>query len=216
MKSKIAIVLAIASLIMVLLSGCGQKDIGEAKAKEIGLAYINKVFDANETEATISRDTVECLPYQPGAVVTGDPTIGTRVVYHLRVAKVGSMLEYTALVNGSTGKPYYAWRSERDIVLSDEQKAEANALFAEEKNWGEKHDAAIEELKNASICWLQENLMADYPVILAAETGYCTMNPVTTTFTNSYGIVLQNGSVYQLLMQWPSMQVLSVTWGNEQ
>lgn len=216
MKRKIAIILTFGLLMALFLSGCGQKDIGEAKAKEIGLAYINKVFGANETEATVFSDLEECLPYQPGAVVTGDPTIGTRVVYHLRVAKVGSMLEYTALVNGSTGKPYYAWRSERDIVLSDEQKAEANALFAEEKNWGEKHEAAIEELKNASICWVQENLMADYPVILAAETGNCTMNPVTTTFTNSYGVVMQNGSVYQLLMHWPSMQVLSVTWVNEQ
>lgn len=216
MKRKIAIVLAIVSLMMVLLSGCGQKDIGEAKAKEIGLAYINKVFDANETEATISRDTVECLPYQAGAVVTGDPITGTRVVYYLRAAKVESMPEYEVLINGNAGEILYAWRSELGIILTEEQKAEANTLFAEEKKWGEKHASALEQMRQASILWVLKNLKGDYPVLFGAENNDYYKRPVTTTFQNSYYVVMQDGIVYEILMQWPSMQVLSVTWVNEQ
>ena len=216
MKRKIAIVLAIVSLMMVLLSGCGQKDIGEAKAKEIGLAYINKVFDANETEATISRDTVECLPYQAGAVVTGDPITGTRVVYYLRAAKVESMPEYEVLINGNAGEILYAWRSELGIILTEEQKAEANTLFAEEKKWGEKHASALEQMRQASILWVLKNLKGGYPVLFGAENNDYYKRPVTTTFQNSYYVVMQDGIVYEILMQWPSMQVLSVTWVNEQ
>ena len=40
-------------LILLFLSGCTPRMIGEGKAKEAGLAFINKVFDVNETEATV-------------------------------------------------------------------------------------------------------------------------------------------------------------------
>ena len=150
MKRKIAIILTFGLLMVLFFSGCGPKDIGADKAKEIGLAYINKVFGANETEATISRDIVECLPYQAGAVVTGDPTTGTRVVYYLRAAKVESMPEYEVLINGNAGEILYAWRSELGIILTEEQKAQANTLFAEEKNWGEKHASVLEQMRQAS------------------------------------------------------------------
>ena len=216
MKRKIAIILAFGLLITLSLSGCGQKDIGEAKAKEIGLAYINKVFDANESEATVTRDTVECSPYQAGAVVTGDPTIGTRVVYYLRVAKIESMPEYELLINGSGGEVLYAWRSEVGIILTEVQKAEANALFAEEKNWGEKHASALEQMRQASILWALKNLKGDYPVLFGAENNDYYKRPVTTTFLNSYYVVMQDGKAYEILIQWPSMQVVSVSWLNEQ
>ena len=216
MKRKIAFILTFGLLIVLSLSGCGQKDIGEAKAKEIGLAYINRIFGANETEATVSRDTVECLPYQAGAVVTGDPTTGTRVVYYLRAAKVESMPEYEVLINGNAGEILYAWRSELGIILTDEQKAEANALFAEENNWGEKHASALEQMRQASILWVLRNLKGDYPVLFGAENNDYYKRPVTTTFLNSYYVVMQDGTVYEILMQWPSMQVLSVSWVNEQ
>lgn len=216
MRRKNAIVLAIVSLMMVLLSGCGQKDIGEAKAKEIGLAFINKVFDVNETEATVSRDTVECLPYQAGAVVTGDPTIGTRVVYYLRVATVESMPEYELVINGNAGEILYVWRSEVGITLTEEQKAQGNTLFAEEKNWGEKHDSALEQMRQASILWVLKNLKGDYPVLFGVENNNYYKGPINPTFKNSYYVVMRDGTAYEIVMQWPSMQVLSVTWVNEQ
>ena len=216
MKRKVAFILAVGFLMAFALSGCGQKDIGADKAKEIGLAYINKGFNANETEATISRDTVECLPYQAGAVATGDPTIGTRVVYYLGVAKSESVPEYEALINGSTGEVLYAWRSEIGIKLTDVQKAQANALFAEEKNWGEKHAFALEQMRQASILWVLKNLKGDYPVLFGAENNDYYKGPISPTFKNSYYVVMQDGKVYEVVIQWPSMQILSVTWVNEQ
>ena len=159
---------------------------------------------------------MECLPYQAGAVVTGDPTTGPRVVYYLRAAKVESMPEYEVLINGNAGEVLYAWRSELGIILTEEQKTQANTLFAEEKNWGEKHFSALEQMRQASILWVLKNLKGDYPVLFGAENNDYYRRPVTTTFQNSYYVVMQDGIVYEILMHWPSMQVLSVKWVNEQ
>ena len=52
MKKRILLILTCMAL--VLLSGCTPRLIGEAKAKEAGLAFINKVFDVNETEAVVT------------------------------------------------------------------------------------------------------------------------------------------------------------------
>ena len=216
MKRKGAVILVAVLLMALALSGCGQKDIGEAKAKEIGLAYINKVFDANETEASVSRGEEKCAPYQAGAVASGDPSTGSRIVYYLQVAESESISEYEVTVNGVTGDILYAWRSERSIVLTDEQTAQANALFAEETNWGEKHASVLEQMRQASILWVLENLKGDYPVLFGAENNDYYKQPVTTTFQNSYYVVMQDGKAYEILIQWPSMQVLSVTWLNEQ
>ena len=48
-----AILLAAIACASLALSGCTPRLIGEAKAKEAGLAFINKVFDVNETEAKV-------------------------------------------------------------------------------------------------------------------------------------------------------------------
>ena len=214
MKRKVAFILVVGLLMVFALSSCGQKDIGAGKAKEFGLAYINKIFGANETEATVSRDIVECLPYQAGAVVTGDPSIGTRVVYYLRVAKVESMPEYEALINGSTGEVYYAWRTELSIKLTEEQIKEASARTS--KSWGKNKDLIYEDMRQASIRWVSENLMDKYPVLFGAQNSDYDKGPINPTFKNSYYVVMQDGTAYEIVMQWPSMQVLSVSWVNEQ
>jgi hypothetical protein len=207
-KRKLFLLTAIILSLSLFLSACGQKDIGEAKAKEIGLAYINKIFDVNETEATVQRYVEECLPENDGAVVTGDANIGTRVLYDILVANNDSQPLYEAWVVGSSGVPVSVQQGEINIVLTDAQKKKANALFNEERNWGEKHEAAIAELKAACIKLVEEKFMVDSPVIVAAPTGEYQHVATTTTFFDSFYVVLRDGTIYKIRMQWPSMQVL--------
>ncbi len=217
MKRRIVFEVALISCIALFTSACAPKDIGEAKAKEIGLAYINQVFGANETEATVTKEQVECFSYQDGAIVSdGDASIATRLIYRVRVAKNETQPLYETWVIGSSGKPFYSRQNELNIVLSDEQKQKAGALFAEERGWGEKHTAAVAELKDACVKWVKQTLKEDSPVLLSAETGENPHTTITTTFVDSFYVVMRNGVIYQITMQWPSMQVLSIVLVNEE
>jgi hypothetical protein len=200
-----------------LFSGCAPKDVGEAKAKEIGLAHINQVFGANETEATVTKEQVECFSYQDGAIVSdGDASIAIRLIYRVRVAKNETQPLYETWVIGSSGKPFYSRQNELNIVLSDEQKQKAGALLAAESSWGEKHTAALNELKDACVKWVRQTLKEDAPVLLSAQTGEYPHTTITTTFIDSFYVVFRNGVIYQIAMQWPSMQVLSIVMVNEE
>jgi len=208
MKRNHFLLTAIILSLSLFLTACGQKDIGEVKAKEIGLAYINKIFDVNETEAIVQRYVVECLPENDGAVVTGDPNIGTRVLYDILVANNDSQPLYEAWVVGASGVPVSVQQGEINIILTDAQKKKANALFNEERNWGEKHEAALTELKEASIQWVREKIRPKSSVLLTSPTGDYQHTSTTTTFIDSFYVVLRDGTIYKIRMQWPSMQVL--------
>lgn len=208
MKKRVIATLICINCLFLVLSACGQKDIGEAKAKEIGLRYINQIFDANETEAMVQRYVEECIPENDGAVVTGDPNIGTRVLYNIVVADNDSQPLYETWVLGSTGMPVSVRQGEINIILTDAQKKKANTLFSEERNWGEKHAAALAELKEASIQWVQEKISPNSSVLLASPTGEYQHTNTTTTFIDSFYVVLRDGTIYKIRMQWPSLQVL--------
>lgn len=217
MKNRTTSAFILSICVVILLSACAPKDIGEAKAKEIGLAYIHQVFGANETEATVTKEQVECFSYQDGAIVSdGDASIATRRIYRVRVAKNESMTLYETWVIGSSGTPFYSSQNELNILLTDEQKQKASALFAEERNWGEQHTAALAELKGACVQWVKQNIEEDVPILLTTETSDYPHATITTTFLDSFYVVMRNGVIYQIAMQWPSMQVLSVVLVNEE
>ena len=214
-RRTVALILSLSGVL--LLSACAPKDIGEAKAKEIGLAYINQVFGVSETNATVTKEQVECFSYQDGAIVSdGDATIATKLIYRVRVAKSESMMLYETWVIGSSGKPFYSSQNELNIILTDEQKQKASALSAEERSWGEQHTAALAELKDACVKWVKQSIEEDVPVLLTAETGDYPHATITTTFLDSFYVVMRNGVIYQVTMQWPSMQVLSIVLVNEE
>ncbi len=215
MKRKINLALLFIFCCTIFLSGCGQRDIGESKAKEIGLAYINKYFGADETEAEVTREQLEYFTYKDGLAVSGGDADGTRAVYHVRVANSETITRYEAWIVADSGNLLYCNQSELNIVLTDEQKEQANILFTEERNWGEKHEDALKRLKAESTLWVMNNLMEDEPILFVAETGENPRVNVTTTFVESYYVAMRNGTIYQIAMQWPSFQVLQVSMLNE-
>ena len=150
-------------------------------------------------------------------MVTGDANIGTRVVYDILVANNDSQPLYDVWVAAASGKVYYVRQGEINIIMTDAQKDKANTLFVEEKTWGEEHEAALNELKVACVKWVNEKLMGNSSVLIVKEVSDYPHEgrTITTTFTDDFYIVLRNGTIYEIAMQWPSMQVLSLSIIND-
>ena len=210
MKRKLFLLTAIILSLSLLLSACGQKDIGEAKAKEIGLKYINQYFNANETEAKITLEKQECYRDASGALVTsGDSEFSERWIYYVRVPLASSMTKYEALIISSTGEVIYAYQSNVNIRLSDEQKRQANELYMETSEWEEKHMDELQSLNRACFDWAKEKFHDNHLILLDANNGV--IPPVKIReFGRSYYVVTRDGKVYTVSMSWPSMELLSI------
>lgn len=216
MKRKLLLLTAIILSLSFFLTGCGQKDIGEAKAKEIGLNYINKYFNANETEATVYRELWECYPEDTAAFSTnGDAEFAYRWVYRVQVPLAASLMKYEVYFLGATGDLLYANQHEMNIILSDEQKERANNLYAEGANWGELHQKASEELYQACYDWSVANLDEQRPILLDTNIGKEARGALLRTTGATYYVVTKDGRVYSLSMEWPSLQVISLSVIND-
>lgn len=212
MKRKLFLLTAIILSLSLLLTACGQADIGEAKAKEIGLKYINKYFNANETEASVYHEQWECYPEETGAFSTnGDAEFSYRWVYRVQVPLAASLMKYEVYIIGSTGDLMYANQHQMNIILSDEQKERANRLYADEPNWGEQHIEALSELYQACYDWSILNLDEPHPILLDTDIYQQPNDSLQRTFSAPCYVVTRDGRVYSLTMEWPSLQVLSLS-----
>ena len=215
MKRRIAFVLVIVSLMALLFSGCKQREGSDDLPIMYGLDDINKIFHVNETEATVQTVYEDVYYYENGVrtqakATNGDGTNIQDEFYLVTVGDPDSEPRYQAKIRSDWFSLNYVWQSEQNIVMTAEQTEKANALYAAEKTWGEKHDAAFAELKDACVHWVEENLMDDDPVLVAAEDTSYDKGPITPTLKNRYYVVMLDGTIYQIEMQWPSMQVLSL------
>lgn len=216
MMRKLFFLTVIILSLSLFLTACGQKDIGEAKAKEIGLAYINQYFNANETEATVYHEQMECYPEQTGAFSTnGDAEFSYRWVYRVQVPLAASLIKYEVYLLGNTGDLMYANQHEMNIILSDEQKERANNLYADERSWGEQHKEALSELYQACYDWSALNLDEPHPIFLNTDIYHQPNETLQRTFSAPCYVVTRDGRVYSLTMEWPSLQVLSLSVIND-
>lgn len=216
MKRKLFLLTAIILSLSLFLSACGQKDIGEAKAKEIGLRYINQYFNANETEAKVYRELWECYPEDTAAFSTnGDTEFSYRWVYRVYVPLAASLIKYEVYLLGNTGDLMYANQHEMNIILSDEQKERSNNLFLEQPEWGEKHIEAMSELYQACYDWSVQNLDEPHPMLLDTDIYQQPNDSLQRTFSAPCYVVTKDGRVYSLTMEWPSLQVVSISVIND-
>ena len=212
MKRKFFLLTAISLAFSLFLTAtaCKQGDIGEEKAKEIALNYINSMFDANETEATVTLEKVECYRDASGALVTtGDGEFSERWVYYVRVPLATTMTKYEVSVLGSTGEVIYASHSIVDVILTDAQKKQAEELYAETSEWEAKHMEALQSLKLACMDWAKAKLGESRPIVLDANRGEMPRVQIRQ-FDRGYYVVTRDGRVYSVAMNWPSLQVLGI------
>ena len=212
MKRKLLIFSAMMISLSLLLSAtaCKQGDIGEAKAKEIALHYINTVFHANETEAVVTREKQEWSRDASGALTTGgDGESSERWIYYVSVPLETKMQKYEAVVSASTGEVIYASQGTSNIRLTDAQKKQAEEFYAETSEVEEKHTEALQSLQRACSDWAKANLNESRPIVLDATRGVMPGLKLRT-FGRGYYVVTQEGKVYSVTMEWPSLQVLSI------
>lgn len=216
MKRKLFLLTAIMLSLSLFLTACGEKDIGEAKAKEIGLKYINQYFNANETDAKVYRELWECYPEDTAAFSTnGDTEFSYRWVYRVYVPLAASLIKYEVYLLGNTGDLMYANQHEMNIILSDEQKERSNNLFLDEPEWGEKHIEALSELYQACYDWSVQNLDEPHPMLLDTDIYQQPNESRQRTFSAPCYVVTKDGRVYSLTMEWPSLQVVSISVIND-
>lgn len=209
MKKRVIATLIYINCLLLVLSACGQKDIGEAKAREIVLQNFNRIFDLNETEASVTMEKMDSHRDASGVLVTGgNSELPDEWIYHVHSASSSSINYYEAIIVGSTGEILYASRSMANIILTDAQKKQAEELYAENSEWEEKHMDAIQVLNQACYDWAKAKLDESNPIVLNANRAEIPRVKIRQ-FERVYYVVTREGSVYTVTMSWPSLQLLS-------
>ena len=194
-------------LILLFLSGCTPRMIGEAKAKEAGLAFINKVFDVNETEATVTLENRPGLSYVNGI----EAHLGDEKPVYFYTIQVNLLADgnysYYAEVNAVTGVAYRANKNPDTIVLTQEQQKQAKALGSFDDMQNTDTSAYVQEAINASEDWVRQNFERNKPILSVIPNNTLTDNySFPKMFIDNY-VVFIEGTIYNVEWCWPSMDV---------
>lgn len=208
--SKVVLVAICGAL---LLSGCSPKLVGEAKAKEAGLALINLAFDADVTDAVVTYEAYACESGEKDGEGQSETSSFLRA-YTVTVEDPDSgEALYTAGVDAKTGLAYYAYMSgDRLSALTDEQLQESKELSG--LTWGgdEITDVLNESLPQATVFdWAQARFERQSQLSAVLDTGMEADWSGTNRIYMGYLAVFANGAVYDIGISWPTMEIYRVT-----
>ncbi|NLI54478.1 MAG: hypothetical protein GX417_09175 [Clostridiales bacterium] len=213
MKRKLVILLAAVTCAALFLSAGKPKLIGEDEAKEIGLAFINHVFDVNETEATVTYATQAGATYLDGEYKqTGDE----QPIYYYVVAtsqRQDGMYDYNAFVNAETGVAYAA---EQNYAHVPKMTLEQREKWSEA--YGNGDSEAIDYLSMNIDCydfareWISQTFDLNARILGIVDSG--SLFDPSGANTNFY-VVIRDGTIYHVTMAWPQMTVVEVTILNQ-
>jgi len=211
MKRKLFLLTAIILSFSIVLSACSPRLVGETKAKEIGLGYINQIFDVNETEAIVEYEERPGVTYVNGCYAH----YGTEEPHRVYVIKVNpneiGNARYYAEVNAVTGFAYRAGRDTSAILLTEEQQKQANALGTlDEFN----PDTFLDIQKDAmSVVFelLQTRIERDVPIFRVYPDMIESDSVDFPKVLLEYIIIVEDSTVYNLTLCWPSLDLTSVT-----
>lgn len=215
MKStlKRASILLLCILLVAAFSGAKPKLISEAEAKKAGLAFINRMFDANEVEATVKNATHAGYSYVDGEnIETGKE----QPVHYYTVATSemsNGLYRYFAWVNAETGVAYYAMR---DNSLLPKLTAEQQKAVAEAKGNGldENYDFSRVSIDCQDFAreWIAEKFDLKARILGFVDCG---MIADDTGAQASFYVVIRDGTIYYVNVAWPQMAVLGVSILNQ-
>jgi len=199
--------------LVLLLTGAKPKLISEDEAKKAGLAFINHVFDANETEAVVTYQE------QTGAtLIDGDYKVTGNeqpvYVYIVSAAKQedGEYLYY-AHVNAETGIAFAAFRN--TVYDPELTPAEQKDLHdAREKGIGTEsvYLRITTECENAAQKWISEKFELKVGILGFVEGG----GSLDRAGGNAnFYVVVRDGTIYHVTFSWPQLMVVDVTVLNQ-
>jgi len=213
MKRKALLLTAIILSSALLLSGSSPKLVGEAKAKEAGLELINKVFDVNETEATVTLVSHTGISYIDGEYkATGKEQLVWVYMISISNQKTGETL-YRAEVNAETGVAYSASRSSSLLPI---MTSEQHQLFQDALPNGDF--SKFDYLKMDMDCkdfvrdWIVEKFDLDAKILGITDCGSIAQNDGAQ---DSFYVVLRDGTIYYVNIAWPELMVMDVAVLNQ-
>ena len=216
MKRKIVLLIAIILSLSLLFTACATKNsdvvtvIGEDKAKEAGLAFINLAFEANATDATVELVENPDRTHADGSTARymfEDP--GREYIVKVAPEK-GSNDYYYAFVDAVTGVAFQAERAMSGIDLTDEQQKQAEAL------------GTLDSLDTKTLLPAQQDGEAVVNDLM--KTRFEKLVPTLRVFPDmietdsvdfpkirlEYFVLMENGTIYNLTLCWPTMELVSV------
>ena len=215
MKSigKRACILVLAALFVASASGAKPKLISEEEAKKAGLAFINRVFDANETEATVKLVTEAGTSYVDGKYVRkGDEQPVSYYVVSASEIKDG-LYRYYASVNAETGVAYSA---ERDNSLVPEMTSKQRSAWKEAYGNGDVNSfdftRVYMDCTNFAHEWIPEKfeLKAKFLGFVDSGSAYD-----KDGINENFYVVIRDGTIYHVTIAWPQRTVLEATMLNQ-
>ncbi len=177
---------------VLLLSGCSLRLIGEAKAKEAGLAIINQTFGVNETEAEVEYQETAGSTYVNGQKVQYGTEEPVRAYSVFIACGSDENPLYYAEVNAVNGFAYRVEKSESLLSkMTEEQRKRAEALSKIDIS-DDAYQRTLNESNPASVAadWVTEKFRPGVPTIAALENGWYTDNVIAPRVCLEYTVVL--------------------------
>ena len=204
------ILLVIIVCFTVLFSACSPRLVGEAKAKEAGLALINQAFDAHETEAEVKYHEWVGVTSEDGQAIQYGTEELIRV-YEIRVDPDESgNARYYAEVDAETGLAYRADKGLSTAVLTEEQEQKAESIeFPEDLS---KYTFPEEQAEAMwfSVDWIEQHFEPDNPLLCSVPSMESSDDSISPQqWIESYA-VFRNGHIYLVQLLWPTMEVTMV------
>jgi hypothetical protein len=210
MKKKLLIIII---CVAILLSGCSPRLIGEAKAKEAGLAFINKVFDVNETEAVAEygESPVDVQPQAQSAELKRDVPVMRYYTVTVMKEHTDEVL-YDAQVDAISGFVYSARRfAETLSPMSDEQTKQAEELVKLPYGSSEVMSRLYElQLPQTIHDWMSARFEKQSK-IMTVEYGKMKESLIDEkTVSMDCHVTFENGAVYVIGIILPTNQIFQI------
>ena len=210
---KRAALLALVICAAFFLSGGKPKLVGEAKAKEAGLAFINNVFDMKETEATVTLQTQAGATYTNGDYQqTGDE----QPIYYYVVATpkdANGLSDYTALVNAETGIAYSAEQSYSHVPkMTAAQREKWSKAYANGDSLKIDYMSMDVDCMDFAREWIPQTFDLNARILGFVDSG--SSFDQDGAGTNFY-VVIRDGTIYHITLAWPQLTVTEVTILNQ-
>lgn len=202
--------------ILLLFTACATKNsdvgtvIGEDKAKEEGLAFINLAFEANATDATVELvenadrthavgSTARYMFEEPGRE------------YIVKVApEKGSNDYYYAYVDAVSGVAYRTEQAMSGIDLTEEQQKQAEALGTVD-TFDPNALLPAQQDGQAVVSDLMKNRLEKLVPTLRVFPDMIETDSVDFPKVRlEYFVLMENGTIYNLSLCWPTMELISV------
>jgi len=212
-KRKIAILGVFIICASLFLTGGKPKLISEDEAKEAGLAFINHVFDVNETDAVVSQAVQSGATYIDGEYkLTGDE----QQIYFYTVAAPKlqeGQSEYTACVNAETGVAYSAEQRYSHVPkMTVEQREKWSKAYANGDSDAIDYVSMDIDCTDFAREWIPQKFNLNASILGIVDSGSSFDQDGANT---NFYVVIHDGTIYHITMAWPQLTVIEVTILNQ-